>query len=262
MGDEAEVGGREVNSPGPRKYLWYVAFMVLPAWIYSLATGMLPLAILGLPVFMLLVYFSLTKLECPECGKSVRTVGAKLTHCLHCGASYDRAPGVNHDPYPTPETVHEWDGPSLFSETGFQAVERARLHGFDSLNEAERVLSCLFCFDNDVNNGGFGMWLGETHPESLLATVPALHTVGAIPMARFVEELVSELDGLTQSTAIDEWQEHFASLPDSYHEDVELLSSKFLELEPTFLEAVYAFARAHWQEVRAEWPQEQERGHY
>ncbi len=87
-----------MNSPGPRKYLWYVAFLVLPAWGYGLAAGILPLAILGLPVFVLLVYFSLTKLECPECGKTVRTVGAKLTHCLHCGASYNRGSCVSSDP--------------------------------------------------------------------------------------------------------------------------------------------------------------------
>ncbi len=86
-----EETSKRVTSPGPRKTLWYVAFLVvLPAWAYGLATGILPLALLGLPVFVLLVYLSLTKLECPECGRSVRTIGAKLANCSYCGASYNR----------------------------------------------------------------------------------------------------------------------------------------------------------------------------
>ncbi len=82
---------KKVSSPSPRKYLWYIAFLVvLPAWGYGLTTGVLPLALLGLPVFVLLVYFSLTKLVCPECGRALRAVvGAKLTNCPYCGASYN-----------------------------------------------------------------------------------------------------------------------------------------------------------------------------
>ena len=80
----------KVVSPGPRKYLWYIAFLlVLPVWVYGLAGGILPLALLGLPVFVLLMYFSFRKLECLECGKAMRTVGTKLSNCPHCGASYN-----------------------------------------------------------------------------------------------------------------------------------------------------------------------------
>ncbi len=61
---------KTTSSPGPRKYLWYVAFfVVLPAWAYGVGTGVFLLTVLGLPVFVLLVYVSLTKLECPGCGK-------------------------------------------------------------------------------------------------------------------------------------------------------------------------------------------------
>ena len=80
----------KLGSPGPRKYLWYVAFLVvLPAWGYGLGTGILPLALLGLPVFVLLMYFSFTKLVCPECGKAMRTISTKLANCPFCGASYN-----------------------------------------------------------------------------------------------------------------------------------------------------------------------------
>ena len=81
----------KVLLPGPRKYLWYIAFLlVLPGWVYGLAEGILPLALLGLPVFVLLMYFSFSKVECPECGKAMRTVGTKLRNCPHCGASYNQ----------------------------------------------------------------------------------------------------------------------------------------------------------------------------
>lgn len=81
-----------LRSPGPRKYLWYVAFLVvLPAWAYGLGTGILLLALLGLPLFVLLIHLSLTRLVCGECGKGVRTIGAKLANCPHCGASYQES---------------------------------------------------------------------------------------------------------------------------------------------------------------------------
>ena len=79
-----------VRLPGPKKYLWYIAFfLVLPAWGYGIRTGTLPLALLGLPVFVLLMYLSFTKLICPECGKTMRTISTTLSNCPHCGASYD-----------------------------------------------------------------------------------------------------------------------------------------------------------------------------
>ena len=81
---------QKAKSPGSRNYLWYVAFLlVLPAWLYGLAKGTLPLVLLGLPVFLMLIYLSLSKLVCPECGKAMRTVGAKLASCPYCGARYN-----------------------------------------------------------------------------------------------------------------------------------------------------------------------------
>lgn len=84
---------KNATSPGPRRYLGYVAFLVvLPAWAYGLSKGLLPLALLGLPVFVLLVHFSLARLVCSQCGKTMRTIGAKLANCPRCGASYNVGP--------------------------------------------------------------------------------------------------------------------------------------------------------------------------
>ena len=76
--------------PGPRKYLWYLAFLVvLPTWGYGLRSGILPLALLGLPAFVMLIFFSFTKRICSGCGKALRIVNAKLTNCPYCGEAYD-----------------------------------------------------------------------------------------------------------------------------------------------------------------------------
>jgi len=67
-----------------------MAFLVvLPAWGYGLGTGFLLLALLGPPVFVVLLYLSFTKLVCSECGKALRTVSIKVTHCPSCGTAYD-----------------------------------------------------------------------------------------------------------------------------------------------------------------------------
>ena len=82
--------GNGVRKRGCKRFLWFLAFLVvLPAWGYGVATGILPLALLGLPVFVALLYLSITKLVCAECGKAMRTVGSKLTHCPQCGTAYD-----------------------------------------------------------------------------------------------------------------------------------------------------------------------------
>jgi hypothetical protein len=154
-------------------------------------------------------------------------------------------------PYPTSADVDEWDFPSLFVATGGRALERAHLHGFDSLNDAERILGCLFQFDGDVNNGGFGLWLGNNDPKCLRATAPALHAIGATAMASFIEVIQSKLQALAHIDSEDEWQQYFEQLPDEYHEEIELLTRPFLELEPAFLDSAYSFARMYWAQVRA-----------
>jgi hypothetical protein len=85
-----QTQGNSVRKRGPKGFLWYIAFLVvLPAWGYGLGTGFLPLALLGLPIFVALLYLSFAKLVCPECGKATRAVGTKLTHCPFCGTAFD-----------------------------------------------------------------------------------------------------------------------------------------------------------------------------
>ena len=73
-----------------RSLLFFVAVLiVLPAWGYGISTGKLFVALPGLLIFGTLIYFSLKKLVCPGCGKTVRTISAKLANCPFCGAEYE-----------------------------------------------------------------------------------------------------------------------------------------------------------------------------
>ena len=84
------------NLPRPlRSILWIVAFVVvLPAWAYGLSTGRLWLALGGLPLAGLMIYYSIAKLGCPSCGKAVRAIGRAPANCMYCGAPYEPVPAA------------------------------------------------------------------------------------------------------------------------------------------------------------------------
>ncbi len=83
----------ETNLRRPlRSLLWVVALVVvLPAWAYGLSTGRLWLAFGGLPLAVLMIYFSIAKRACPSCGRAVRAIGRAPANCVHCRASYAQA---------------------------------------------------------------------------------------------------------------------------------------------------------------------------
>jgi hypothetical protein len=75
-----------------RWLLWMTAcLVVIPAWGYGIVTGRLVLALGGLPLAVLMMYFSLAKRICPACGKVVRTISTPLAHCLYCGTAYEQS---------------------------------------------------------------------------------------------------------------------------------------------------------------------------
>ena len=154
------------------------------------------------------------------------------------------------EPYPTEDDVDQWDDASLFVAAGAEAGKRSWRYGFESLNDIERVLACLLWLQGDVNNGGFGGWIGFREPRVLVATIGALETVEASDMARLVAPLIDELGDLSPYADQGDWQEHFSTLSDEYHDRLEMLCYPYADLEKRFLEAVYKYARLHWREVR------------
>ncbi|REJ84972.1 MAG: 50S ribosomal protein L37 [Planctomycetota bacterium] len=85
-----------LSRPLRRVLLFTGCLIWLPVTGYGLGTGNLVLAFLiGLPLFLTSMYFSLKKLVCPNCGQAIRTVSVRISHCMKCGTpfeSFDRGP--------------------------------------------------------------------------------------------------------------------------------------------------------------------------
>ncbi len=155
------------------------------------------------------------------------------------------------EPYPTPDSVEDWDDASLFAAVGCASGLRYHEDGFESLNDVERALCCLYMLEADVNNGGFGQWIHHLCPQSAAETPRVLREIGATEMASFVADALESLGEVTRLQTKEEWAEHYLfGLPDEVHEGLEKLTPRFLELEDHFLELAYAYTRANWQRVR------------
>jgi hypothetical protein len=152
--------------------------------------------------------------------------------------------------YPTPDTVAEWDDASLFAAAGCESALRYGKDGFESLNDVERSLCCLYLLEAEVNNGGFGQWIWSVCPRAAAETPHVLREIGAAEMASFVVDALLPFGDLTRFKSKDEWLEHYLSCPDELGEHLDSLTRPFLELEDSFLELAYAYTRAHWESVR------------
>jgi hypothetical protein len=154
-------------------------------------------------------------------------------------------------PFPTPGTIAGWDDQGLFVATGCESALRCHRDGFETLNDAERSLYCLYLLEAEVNNGGFGQWIYSLCPRSAAKTPRILSEIGATQMATFVSDVLQPLGDTTGIRSKAEWVEHYHSMPDNVHDHWETLSQPFLQLEDRFLEGAYQYARDHWQDVRA-----------
>lgn len=152
--------------------------------------------------------------------------------------------------YPTPDNVAEWDDASLFAAAGSEATLRYRNNGFETLNDAERSLCCLYLLEAEVNNGGFGQWIWNLCPQAATETPRVLQAIGATEMASLVGSALMHFGDLTRFQSKGEWLDHYLSCPEDVHELLEGLIRPFLELEDSFLELAYTYSRAKWQDVR------------
>ena len=153
--------------------------------------------------------------------------------------------------FPTLGTISGWDDQGLFVATGCESAIRYHRDGFETLNDAERYLCCLYLLQSEVNNGGFGQWVDSLCSRSAAETPRILREIGAAKMATFVTEALQPLGDTTGIHSRDEWVRHYLSMPENVHEHWETLTQQFLQLEDRFLEVAYIYARHHWKEVRA-----------
>ncbi len=75
-----------------RRLLWLIAWLIwLPVTGYGISTGNLILAfVVGPPLFLASLYYSLHALSCENCGATIRTISLSITHCMKCGSPYGR----------------------------------------------------------------------------------------------------------------------------------------------------------------------------
>jgi hypothetical protein len=156
--------------------------------------------------------------------------------------------------FPTLDTVGEWDDASLFAAAGCASALRYDEDGFETLNDAERSLCCLYLLETEVNNGGFGQWIWNVCPRAAAETPLVLQAIGATEMASFVANTLLQFGDPTRFRSKDEWLNHYLSCPEDVHEHLETLTPAFLVLEDEFLKLAYAFARANWNSVRTARP--------
>jgi Domain of unknown function (DUF4375) len=139
---------------------------------------------------------------------------------------------------------------SASSHSGCESALRYQGDGFETLNDAERSLCCLYLLEAEVNSGGVGGWIWNLCPRAAAETPRVLHRIGAAEMAAFVTRALQPFCDLTRFRSKDEWLDHYRSGPDDLHEYLEALTRPFLELDGPFLESAYAYARANWRAVR------------
>lgn len=151
--------------------------------------------------------------------------------------------------YPTIDTIESWDGPSLTVVLWEQTFDRINTVGLSSLNHTEQVIHVLMNFNGQFNNGGGGQWLDQCPGEELRLTPAFLREIGAIGMAEYVDEVYATAAEAVTELNEDLRQHNLAMLPDSFHDELEDHTGRFLALEPQFLDSLYDFARLNWQKV-------------
>lgn len=153
--------------------------------------------------------------------------------------------------FPTSETISDWDDQGLYVATGCEAAIRFHNHGFETLNDAERALCCFYLMESCINNGGVGQWIDNLCPLSAAETPRILQSVGATEMAAFVTDALRPLGDPEAIPSQSAWIDHYMSMSDDVHEKWESLTPQYCALEDRFLELAYAYARKHWEQVRA-----------
>lgn len=81
-----------MRSRAIRRLLWFFAWLVcVPGFGWGISAGNRTLAGIAMIILLISLYFSLCKCICPNCGHAVRTVGARVRHCMRCGTAYPEA---------------------------------------------------------------------------------------------------------------------------------------------------------------------------
>jgi hypothetical protein len=133
----------------------------------------------------------------------------------------------------TPEESARDERVARFYERGLALVTGDVAYG--DLDEADRLLLCLYELETGVGNGGFHTYVTNTEGAQLADASAFLERVGATELAAVVADVIQALppssDGLTEAVwaALDANAERFSELDERFHRTRESLAELVLD---------------------------------
>jgi len=133
----------------------------------------------------------------------------------------------------TPEESTRDERVARFYERGLALVTGDVAYG--DLDEADRLLLCLYELETGVSNGGFYTYITNTEGAQLADASAFLERVGATELAAIVADVIQGLppssDGLTEAVwaALDANAERFSELDERFHRTRESLAELVLD---------------------------------
>jgi hypothetical protein len=117
--------------------------------------------------------------------------------------------------------------------------------GLDSLTPSEQVFHAVWCFEAELNNGGFDQFFFNASGDHPAETVAALERIGASSCAAIVRRACALFPNATPSPDRHSRQEQLESITDANDEAFEALDDEFCEYPDDLAGLLGKFWAAH-----------------
>jgi|SRR5882672_8328576 len=116
---------------------------------------------------------------------------------------------------------------------------------FAQQSEPQRVFSCLWAIESEVNNGGFLQYFENDSGETAEFAPWALRTIGAIKMAAIAQDALSVFLPEKPAPDTDARRDQLEHLPPEAGEALERLDTAFMAYPDNLTDLLYEFVRSH-----------------
>ena len=117
--------------------------------------------------------------------------------------------------------------PPVVVEAVNLAFQRLACHGYQSLDLFQRTVVCVWGACGEIDNGGFEQFFFNTSGDWSLDTPAALRRIGALSLARLVDEAIGEFPPPGPSTDLEVRRQQLDVLPVQGQIRLKSLSSQF-----------------------------------
>ncbi len=127
----------------------------------------------------------------------------------------------------------------------------ARLHasGYDSLNELQCTLLCVWAAVGEIDNGGFEQFFFNRSGDWATGTVTAFVRIGAPSLAQVVKDAISVFPGGGPSRELDTRREQLNSLSPQAINKLAKQDDRFDSNNPDVDPLINAFVEGHYSEL-------------